>query len=354
MSLHLVTGRKGEAHITAEDHGAFNATIFGHGEGVLGIGKEFEALAITANTVRIYDGDLIMQGRHVRIPRDTYVDIPIENGTQGMNRNDLIVVRYTKDAETGYEKAEFVALQGTAIAGEAQDPTHTTGDILSEACLLHEMPLYRVKLAGITIESVELVADVIPDIKAQLDGKADKLPDVNVIEGTYGGFNTAGGYYNIPNVTVDRNGRVTKASNSVLKKVEKSDGNTPGLVTYNQLTEIRSRVGSSYVSGGDSYSTSIFIGDILDPGSNSSGTNVAPRILNVMVKPQGTDEWYPARYCVEYADGTTSMTTEGTSLNIGLPYDKESWYETYKNDTFIMWFDYCILYIADPDAEMSM
>ena len=164
MSLHLVTGHKGEAHITAEDQGAFNAAIFGDVDAILSVGEKCKASAITANTVRISDGEIIMHGRHVRIARGTYVDVPIENGTQGMNRNDLIVVRYTKEADLGYENAEIVALKGTETTGTATDPTPTTGDILSESCLLHEMPLYRVKLTGITVAAVELLVDTIETI----------------------------------------------------------------------------------------------------------------------------------------------------------------------------------------------
>lgn len=161
MSLHLVTGYKGAAHITAEDHGALNACMFGNLEAVLKNGENMSATALTSNTVRIYDGDLIMQGRHVRIEKDTYVDVDIENGTADKNRNDLIVVRYTKDAETGIENVAFVTIKGTETTGTAEDPAYTTGDILSGSCVLHEMPLYRVSLEGINIVGLERLARVV-------------------------------------------------------------------------------------------------------------------------------------------------------------------------------------------------
>lgn len=158
MSLHLVTGHKGTAHVTAEDHGALNAAIFGDVEAILETGRQMEASAITPNIVRIYDGDLIMQGRHIRIVADTYEDVAIENGTVDKNRNDLIVVRYTKEAETGIEGVAFAVIKGTETSGTASDPAYTKGDILSEACLLHEMPLYRVCIEGINVVGVELLA----------------------------------------------------------------------------------------------------------------------------------------------------------------------------------------------------
>lgn len=169
MSLHLVTGYKGQAHVAAEDHGALYAGILGTGEAILNIGEKFKASSITANTVRIYDGELVMQGRHVRIERDAYQDVVIENGTQGMKRHDLIAVRYTKDAYLGVENVEFVVLKGAETKEIPADPTPTTGDILSESCLLHEMPLYRVKLNGINVEAVELLVEVLPTFKEYIE-----------------------------------------------------------------------------------------------------------------------------------------------------------------------------------------
>ena len=169
MSLHLVTGHKGEAHITAEDHGAFNASVFGNVDAILSIGRMFEARQAADNKVEIFDGELVMQGRHVRIKRNTSEEVKIESGVYGVNRNDMIVVRYTKDAASGTENVEFAVLKGVETTGTATDPTPTTGDILSEACLLHEMPLYRVKLYGLNIEAIELLAEVLPTHKEYIE-----------------------------------------------------------------------------------------------------------------------------------------------------------------------------------------
>lgn len=155
MSLHLVTGYKGKAHITPSDHGAYNAGIIGAGEYVLNSGNKFAASVLSSNTVRILDGDLMIQGRHINLKKDTYEDITINNGTVGKNRNDLIVIRYTLDAASGVENAEFAVIQGEETSGTASDPKHTTGDILSGGCTLHEMPLYRIPLTGLTVGTPE-------------------------------------------------------------------------------------------------------------------------------------------------------------------------------------------------------
>lgn len=157
MSLHLVTGHVGSAHVTSADQGALNACLFGTEDYVLNSGSNFAASIITNNQIRIADGELMMQGRHIRLAKDTYEDVVIENGTQSMNRNDLIIVRYTKNAESGIETATFVVIKGTETTGTASDPEYTTGDILAGDCVLHEMPLYRVPLTGLTVgEPVQL------------------------------------------------------------------------------------------------------------------------------------------------------------------------------------------------------
>ena len=80
-NLHLVTGYKGEAHVTSADQGSFNAAIIGTGSYVLNRGNKFAALVVSNNSVRVQDGDICMQGRHVRLAEGTYVDLGIENVT---------------------------------------------------------------------------------------------------------------------------------------------------------------------------------------------------------------------------------------------------------------------------------
>lgn len=155
MPLHLITGHKGEAHISSADVGAFNAGIFGKGEYVLETGRKFEIDVLSNNAVKIYDGDLIMQGRHISLKSGSFEELTIENGTADLNRIDLIVVRYTQDISTGIENAEFAVIKGTATTGEAQAPEYTTGDILSGGCILHEMPLYKIPISGLTIGEPE-------------------------------------------------------------------------------------------------------------------------------------------------------------------------------------------------------
>lgn len=154
-NMNLVTGYAGENHVTSDDAGACNAAIVGSGQYVMNIGNKFAASAVTNNKVTVSDGVLIMQGRQARIEPGTTVDLAIENGATGYYRNDLIVARYTKNASTGVEEMALVVIKGTASTSQGADPTYTSGDILSGGAIQNDMPLYRIKLEGLTVQQPE-------------------------------------------------------------------------------------------------------------------------------------------------------------------------------------------------------
>ena len=150
-NMHLVTGYQGQEHIKAVDQAAFNAALIGTGQFVLEKGKVFEAQIISNNQIRVHDGELMMQGRFVRLDPDTYVDLNIENGTQGKKRNDLIVARYTKNTVTGIESVDLVVIKGTAVDSNPADPEHTEGDITNGVSAQHDFPLWRIPLDGLNV-----------------------------------------------------------------------------------------------------------------------------------------------------------------------------------------------------------
>ena len=153
-NMHLVTGYAGKEHVTAADHGAFHTALFGSGQFVLNTGNKLAASSPSNNTVRILDGDLLMQGRHVRLNEGSHVDLNIENGTQGYYRNDLIVARYTRNESTGVEEVNLVVIKGTAAASNPADPGHTSGDLITDHAIQNDMPLYRVVLNGLAVEEL--------------------------------------------------------------------------------------------------------------------------------------------------------------------------------------------------------
>ena len=168
VEIELVTGKRGEPHIKSEHIGSFNNAIIGDGgKYVLDSGKKFSYEIVSNNLLRIYDGDAVNQGRHMLIKRGEYVDVPIENGTQSQKRSDIIVLKYKKNTSTGVETAGLDIIKG--VPGDVPtDPEYLSTDILTSATE-DDMPLYRVYLNGLNIESVEPLFDVLVPIKKMKD-----------------------------------------------------------------------------------------------------------------------------------------------------------------------------------------
>ena len=153
--LHLVTGYSGTPHITAADQGVLNAMSVGVDDYVFTKGRQFEAQIMSNNSVRIYDGSLIMNGRQVNLDSGSYLDASISNGASGMNRHDIIGLQYYRDITSGVESVSLSVKKGTASADTPTDPANEMSASILTNPTFHFMPLYRVVLNGLTIERVE-------------------------------------------------------------------------------------------------------------------------------------------------------------------------------------------------------
>lgn len=181
MSLHLVTGYAGREHVTSADHGSFNIAFVGNGEYVFDRGQKFTASIIDNNTVDVADGDILMQGRHIRQIENHVTRLTFENGERGFYRNDLIVAEYRKDPETFVESATLKVLKGTQTdnADNVTDPEYTHGDITeATGAMLNQMPLYRVKFTGYEISSVEQLFEWLPSVQHILDKMWEDIREI--------------------------------------------------------------------------------------------------------------------------------------------------------------------------------
>ena len=170
MGIHIVTGYAGKEHVTSADAGSMNAGIVGTGRYVMQTAEQFAAEIVSNNLIKVKSGDLMNQGRHIRIGINDYEEVTIQNGAQSVYRNDLIVMRYKKDTSTLIETAEIVVIKGTAGA-TATDPTYTSGDILAGATQ-DDFPLYRVSINGLNIEKVTPLFSTVPNLD-ELNTKID-------------------------------------------------------------------------------------------------------------------------------------------------------------------------------------
>lgn len=154
-NLHLVTGFAGEPHVTSADQGSLFEALIRKGQFVMEAGANFAASIVTNNKIRVSDGELMIQGRHVKLTPGAYVDLTIENGAQGYLRYDLIVARYTRNSVNGIEECSLVVLKGTPAESNPSNPQYTTGNLNAEGALQHDFPLYRVPISGLNIGEIE-------------------------------------------------------------------------------------------------------------------------------------------------------------------------------------------------------
>ena len=144
---------------------------------ILDVGYQLAAEIISANEIRIRDGVLCMNGCVANITEGAYDSCEISNGTQGMQRKDLIVARYTKDAETNIEDISLVVIEGTPVSSSPSDPSYNSGDIQQGDSPV-DFPLYRVNINGVNISGTTRLAS-----KVRTQAETDTLLGSTSISG---------------------------------------------------------------------------------------------------------------------------------------------------------------------------
>lgn len=148
MTIELVDGKAGVAHISSEDKAIIHQAKFSKSDVVYDWGDSFKCSMSSSNRATIGTGCASIQGLDWHITAAE--SVTISNGSQGMKRNDIICARYHRDSKTGNENVALTVLKGTPNATAAADPTIPSGKILSGAVDAY-MPLWRIPLDGITV-----------------------------------------------------------------------------------------------------------------------------------------------------------------------------------------------------------
>lgn len=160
MALEIVTGYTGKPHITSQQDAILNAaSLATGGKYILSVGKQLSYELKSNTLVRINGGYAINQGRLMGMNTNDYEELDISVGLAGSKRCDLIVIHYSKDSSTGIEKAELKVIEGTAGA-DYVDPEYIDNSLFDENYLEDDLVLYRVKINGLSIETIEQVANV--------------------------------------------------------------------------------------------------------------------------------------------------------------------------------------------------
>ena len=148
MTIELVDGKAGVAHISSEDKAIIHQAKFSKSDMVFDWGDVLKCTMGSANKATIGTGCASIQGLDWHIT--SAESVTISNGSQGMKRNDIICAHYHRDSKTGNENVALTVLKGSPNATAAADPTIPSGKILSGAVDAY-MPLWRIPLDGITV-----------------------------------------------------------------------------------------------------------------------------------------------------------------------------------------------------------
>ena len=201
--MELVTGRKGEAHVTSQQDRMLHQGVFGVEAYILNTGKKLRPEVQSSNEIRIRDGALMVQGALSCVKINTYDSITIQNGTQGMKRIDLVVWQYVYNAENDTEYSEWNVIQGTPDEIEPHMPEYVQGDIQSGDNFV-QVPYLAVHLDGINITEVRTLLEVIPDIYTTNKNLTENISELNrklpVFKEIYSGIANHA-QYDIPDIT---------------------------------------------------------------------------------------------------------------------------------------------------------
>lgn len=148
MTIELVDGKAGVAHISSEDKAIIHQAKFSKSDVVYDWGDAFKCSMSSSNRATVGTGCASIQGLDWHITAAE--SVTISNGSQGMKRNDIICAHYNRNPKTGNELVKLVVLKGSPNATAAADPKVPSGKILSGAVDAY-MPLWRIPLDGITV-----------------------------------------------------------------------------------------------------------------------------------------------------------------------------------------------------------
>ena len=191
-NLKIITGATGTAHVQAADDRALNYAAFG-GDGILAPNGTYHdrnnvlcgnnvlsASLVDASTVRISDGDILIQGCHARLEYGQHIDLAIQPGVADRKRRDVVAAHYVKD-DLGVESVELVMLTGTPYTGNIPvwptelDPEATVPSLYKGATEAYTA-IYVIDLTGTKVASPKLACDVIKPLH-EVGRFADEVAD---------------------------------------------------------------------------------------------------------------------------------------------------------------------------------
>lgn len=172
--MKIVSGRTGSPHVTSQQFRQMLEGIIGQGSYIITSGENLKPELSSNNLLKIRSGMMAHHGCISCADIGTYDEVTLTNGSQGMKRIDLIVNRYTRNAETEVENCSWKVIQGKPVASNPAVPAYTSGN-LQNGDLVDECPAFEVHYDGINVTEVKSLLSVTDG----LSGLSRKLTNTN-------------------------------------------------------------------------------------------------------------------------------------------------------------------------------
>lgn len=178
--MEIVSGRTGSPHVTSQQFRQLVEGTVGQESYILTSGENLEPELASNNILKIRSGMMSHHGNISSIKIGTYDEVELTNGSQGMKRIDLVVNRYTRNAETNVEANNWVVITGTPVASDPAVPAYTVGN-LQEGDLTDDCPVFEVHYDGLNVTEIKKLLDVADNLGkmktelAELNGKSGIL-----------------------------------------------------------------------------------------------------------------------------------------------------------------------------------
>lgn len=155
MTVELITGGDGTAHISSADDGNLWASVVGEGQYVSqAVGDGLQLTVVDNNNVTLGTGVLWHNGRGVRVASQE--PLQVASGSQGKSRYDLVVARYAVGTD-GVESESIVVIKGAEvdIGKRPSYPDFNEDSVLDSGTTVSDAPLWAIYVQGLSLFSTE-------------------------------------------------------------------------------------------------------------------------------------------------------------------------------------------------------
>ena len=168
--MQIITGIGESEHVTSMQHRAIFEMVIGDNSYILNKGELLEPELQSNNALKIRSGMLAHHGCICEVAPNTYDEVAIGNGSQSMKRIDLVVARYTQNAETKVERTEWTVIQGQPVESNPVAPDYIHGN-MQDGDLTDDCPVFEVHLDGIQVVEIKKLLNVLGGSLAELNRK---------------------------------------------------------------------------------------------------------------------------------------------------------------------------------------